>query len=49
MILTEDNNQFYIELKDNDVVLDVGANIGLFSLYCQLQVKNIEVIAQSIP
>jgi FkbM family methyltransferase len=34
-----------IKLQDNDIVVDVGANIGLFSLFSQIQSKNIHVYA----
>lgn len=34
-----------IQLNDGDTVVDVGANIGLFSLYCQLKSNNLLIYA----
>ena len=34
-----------IQLSDGDTVIDVGANIGLFSLYCQLKSTNLLIYA----
>ena len=38
-------NDIFINLQNNSVIIDVGANIGIFSLFCQLQSKNIKVFA----
>lgn len=34
-----------ISLHDNDVVLDVGANFGLFSIFCSQQANDVHIIA----
>ncbi|HSK73767.1 MAG TPA: FkbM family methyltransferase [Pyrinomonadaceae bacterium] len=33
------------EIKDNDTVLDIGANIGVFSIYAATRAKNVKVLA----
>lgn len=37
--------QFGIEIHDDSVVVDCGANIGLFSLYCLENYRNVAVLA----
>ena len=37
--------QYGIEVKDNDVIFDVGANIGLFSLYMAQKAQNLMIFA----
>ncbi|NVM46378.1 MAG: FkbM family methyltransferase [Candidatus Lokiarchaeota archaeon] len=32
-----------IEVNDNDVIFDIGANIGLFSRYVAMQAKNLQI------
>jgi len=34
-----------VSIKDGDCIVDVGANIGLFSLYCLLNTKNSKIYA----
>lgn len=39
------NNYFFSELKDSRTIVDVGANIGLFSLYARLQAPKSKIFA----
>jgi FkbM family methyltransferase len=37
--------QYGIGVKNGDVIIDVGANIGLFSLFCLTQATNLKIFA----
>ena len=37
--------QYGIDICDGDVIVDLGANIGLFSLYCQSIAEDVHIVA----
>lgn len=43
--LENDYMQFGIEVKDNDIIFDVGANIGLFSRFIAQQAQSLKIHA----